>query len=268
MTSPTPYHDNDLEASFSPPSERGRDNFPGRSSLDSVSTTSLVLERIHPSGRDNILYDDPEAAVADKENLLSDDEDDYSPDIERGRDALLKPMEKKMRRAVYIVAGVLIGGWVLALIVYLSKESIRLRDAPHEAGAAKPGMATEPLTMDQVHGGTWLASKRGIQWISDGQKDGLMLVPGAGTPDQGYLEIHDVRNDSDRHVLMRKKTIKYDRKTIRVSKYWPSPDLKHVLLASSVKSVCVPVALSWSLWLTGFSAMAILVFCEILAAQR
>jgi dipeptidyl aminopeptidase len=142
-------------------------------------------------------------------------------------------MENKVRRAVYIIGGVLVGGWLLALIVYLSREAYRFQTSPHDPAATASAKAGKSITLDQVQSGTWRARKKGIQWI-DGERDGLMLVPDGN---QGFLEIHDVKNDTNKYVLMERGRISWEGKSVGVGKYWPSPDLKHVLCASHVQSV-------------------------------
>jgi len=208
-------HDDEVSASFSPPD-------PTRDSFDSTSTTSLILERINPR------YDDPYKP----EGELSDDDDD---DLERGSGRLggavgtKHPMEKKVTRAVYIVGGLLVGGWLLALVLYLSREAYRYQPSPHEPGKS--------ITMDQVQSGMWRARRMGITWV-DGEKDGLMLVPYGGQ--DRFLEVQDVRNEAQRKVLMKKRSIEWEGVTIGVGHHWPSPDLKHVLLASDTQSVGLP----------------------------
>jgi dipeptidyl aminopeptidase len=231
MSSSAPYRDDTLNASFSPPTDEDDTR---RSSIDSTSTTSLILERIHPDGREPKRYDDPDAP-RDKEGDFSDDDDDEEDlDLESGATAPhLRPMENKVRRAVYIIGGVLVGGWLLALIVYLSREAYRFQTSPHDPAATASAKAGKSITLDQVQSGTWRARKKGIQWI-DGERDGLMLVPDGN---QGFLEIHDVKNDTNKHVLMERGRISWEGKSVGVGKYWPSPDLKHVLCASHVQSV-------------------------------
>lgn len=242
MSNPTlPYRDDELNASFSPPPDDAESR---RSSVDTTSTTSLILERIHPDGRQRARYDDPDAPRGKEGDYSDDDDDDAAAaaadddddlDIESGAmPKHLRPMESRVRRAVYIIAGALVGGWLLALVVYLSREAYRFRTTPHDPSATHGAKAGKSITMDQVFDGTWRAQKKGIQWIG-GEKDGLMLVPDSGHGP--FLEVQDVRNDTNRQVLMNKRNIKWDGRGVYVTKYWPSPDMKHVLCASNTESV-------------------------------
>jgi dipeptidyl aminopeptidase len=205
-----PYRDDDeVAASFNPPHS-------ARSSIDSTSTTSLILERIGKPIPPR--YDDPE-----KRAEFDDDDDD---DLEAAPRIAGEGNTKGMRKIVYIVGGILIGSWLLALAVYLSREAYR--------SSAEPVTTTgKTISMEQVMSGQWRARRKGIQWIA-GERDGLMLVPNGG---QGYLEVHDVKDADSITVLVKQRDIDVDGQIVGISKYWPSRDLKKVLLASDVQGV-------------------------------
>lgn len=165
-SSPNPYRDDEdhtLSASFSP-----------RSSIDSTSTTSLILDRINPtgSGAREPLFGNKEGAFP------APDEDD--DDLERAAAPPSKPAEASVRRITYIVGGLLVGAWVIALVVYLSREAYRFKPAPHDPDATALASPGKSMTLDQVQSGVWRPRRRGIEWIS-GDRDGLMLVPAAAT---------------------------------------------------------------------------------------
>ncbi|KAA8908662.1 putative dipeptidyl-aminopeptidase B [Sphaerosporella brunnea] len=220
----TPYqdHNDDLAASFNPPNDSTR------SSIDTTSTTSLILERInHPSALPP-RYDDPDEK---HDGVISDDDDE---DLEAGhrKHPNASDNRKEMRKIAYIVGGTLIGSWLIALVIYLSHQAYKYQAAPHDPAATsliKPG---KTITMDQVQGGQWRARRKGIEWIG-GEKDGLMLVPYG---QRGYLEVHDVKDKSSITVLMKERSIEVGGLKIAVTKYWPSTDLKKVLCASDVQS--------------------------------
>jgi dipeptidyl aminopeptidase len=208
-----PYRDDDeVAASFNPPHS-------ARSSMDSTSTTSLILERIGKPIPPR--YDDPEKRAE------FDDDDDDDDDLEAAsRIAGAGGDNKGIRKIVYIVGGILIGSWLLALVVYLSREAYR--------SSADPVTTTgKTITMEQVMGGEWRARRKGIEWIA-GERDGLMLVPNG---QQGYLEVHDVKDADSITVLVKNRNIDVDGQIVGISKYWPSRDLKKVLLASDVERV-------------------------------
>jgi dipeptidyl aminopeptidase len=207
--------------------------------MESTSTTSLILERIHPGGRTTA---GPSDAPPDKEEgNYSDEEDGEDADLESG--GFLphqKPLEKKVRRSVYIIGALLVSAWLLSLIVYLSRGHYKAQDVPHDPSATATAKAGKTITMDMIMGGSFRAQKKNIEWIpgSNGE-DGLMLVQGGNT---GYLEVQDSRNTSDVRVLMQEETLRYGDQRVSVRKVWPSPDLKKVLVASEVQNVR-PIAL-------------------------
>lgn len=219
---PDPYRDDedDLAASFSP-----------RTSTSSTSTTSLILDRINPGGQGA-----REPLFRNKEASSLDDDDDVDlSDLERAGGApAAKAAEKSMRRIAYIMGALLVGSWLLALGVYLSREAYRFQAAPHNPDAtalAKPGKS---ITLEQVQSGVWRPRRRGIAWIA-GERDGLMLVPDAGNG--AFLEVQDVRNSSFHSTLLVNRSFTYQGALVGIGRQWPSPDLQKVLVASDVQSV-------------------------------
>lgn len=226
----------ELNASFSPPNRGSRSN---RSSFESTSTTSLILERINPDEAPRRPYDPPAGSSQTKE-AYDDDEDEYSdidPDVElgssRGRNLIQKPMEKKVRRIVYIIGAVLVGGWLLALAIYVSTGSYKAVDTPHDPAATSTVKPGKRLHLDQILQGRWRAQSKPVKWV-DGEKDGLMLVSGGY---KGFVEVQDVNDREYSKILMKKKEIPVDGRPVAVTKYWPSPDLNQLLLATDVESV-------------------------------
>ena len=212
-----------------------------RSSLDSTSTTSLILERVNQTDRpsSNQPYDDP----ASKETFSDDASDDYDPDVEAGKLRKKRTQssgEKKIRRWVIIIGAVLIGTWAAAFVYYISTESYRDKELP--AADVAPTVESAPVdtgkkvTLDQIMGGVWRPNLKPVKWV-EGEKDGLMIVTGSG---EGYVVVHDVKDDGYKKVLMKDKRISYDRLSASVEKFWPSRDLKHLLLATDVQSVGIP----------------------------
>ena len=157
MSSSNPYRDGDIAASFLPPGADA-DASP-RSSLDSTSTTSLILERIGTTPRRS-RYDDPDDAARGG----YDDPVDLEAGPKKDEKQL---MEKKMRRIVYIVAFALIGAWVVALIVYLSKEAYKYQANTDDMETPNVGRT---ISMEQIQSGLWRPRKKGIQWI-EGEQD-------------------------------------------------------------------------------------------------
>jgi len=228
MYDPVPYRDTDGTA----PQTRNDASDSNRSSMDSTSTTSLILERLNREDLDDGPDGYESSGRAQREKL---DEDD---DLEIGRAAPLKPMERKVRRAMYLLAFLMIGGWLLALTVYLSREHFGRPDAAHDPSATSTQKAGKKITLNQVMQGTWRSRTQRIQWIDGphGNQDGLLLTQssfGIGN----FLEVQDVRNDSNRIVLMKDGTLPGNGRPISAVKCWPSSDLKKVLVASDYEKV-------------------------------
>lgn len=237
MSGLSKYRDREVDDSFSPP---GEDDNSGRNSVDSTSTTSLILERIHPDGRENSPYNGPQAEK-DNDGGLSDG--GYDPDVEKSPTPHLRPMEKKARRAVYIVGGLLVGCWLLALAVYLSREAYRTPQLDgvstgqhlNNISPSKPITSKgKPITLEQIQAGSWSPVKQNIVWI-DGEQDGLMLVASRDT-NSNFLEIHNVKDKKDRRVLMKERMFTHEGNEFHIERYWPSPDLKYLLVMSNFET--------------------------------
>lgn len=219
MYNPAPYRDTEGHASR----ETGINDSP-RSSMDSTSTTSLILERLNRDG------DDDSGAPDHREK------EDGGVDLE-ARNLHLRPAEKKVKRAIYILGVVMVGSWLLALVIYVSREHYRFTETPHDPAATATTKAGRTITLDQVMGGSWRSSRREIQWIdgSTGAEDGLLLTK---TPSgsSNFLEVQDVTNSSNTIVLMQSQSLQGSGQPIIAAKVWPSPDLKRVLVASNVQT--------------------------------
>ncbi|PUU76384.1 putative dipeptidyl-aminopeptidase B [Tuber borchii] len=223
MYDPVPYRDTDEPG----PQTKNDASDSNRSSMDSTSTTSLILERLNHEGPDDSPDRYESSGRVQREKL---DEDD---DLEIGLAAPLKPMERKVRRAMYLLAFLMVGGWLLALVVYVSREHFGSPDVAHDPSATSTQKAGKKITLNQVMQGAWRSRTHRIQWIDGprGDQDGLLLTQssfGIGN----FLEVQDVRNDSNTIVLMKDGTLQGNGQPISAVKSWPSPDMKKVLVAS------------------------------------
>ncbi|CAL5866096.1 uncharacterized protein PFLUO_LOCUS303 [Penicillium psychrofluorescens] len=152
----------------------------------------------------------------------------------------------RTRRIVWLLGLLCVGGWVLAFVLFLtqrrpsaaaksSNSSVSIHDPDSATGGTSYG---KPVTLEQVLTGQWFAKSHAISWIagSDGE-DGLLVE--RGEDGEGYLRVEDIRSRKDGgagaepKVLMKKSYAwTVDGDMIRMSKMWPSPDLKKVLLLS------------------------------------
>ena len=234
-----------------------------RNSSDSVastaSTTSLVFdrigERVAAKGSEKQTMVTPkfpprgERAYADDEHtqihLEEEEEKDY--DMEDGafltNGATNKSVDKKLRRLIWIIGGVFIGAWVLALFIFLGKQAYKhSSESPHDPQATSSRGSGKKVTMDQVMGGQWRATKHSISWIEGANgEDGLLLEQGSVGKD--YLIVEDVRTQSpsavgtlDTMTLMKNGYFEVAGRSLTPSKVYPSKDLKKVLVATDVQS--------------------------------
>ncbi|ATZ57595.1 hypothetical protein BCIN_15g01570 [Botrytis cinerea B05.10] len=234
-----------------------------RNSSDSVastaSTTSLVFdrigERVAANGSEKPTMVTPkfpprgERAYADDEHtqihLEEEEEKDY--DMEDGafltNGATNKSVDKKLRRLIWIIGGVFIGAWVLALFIFLGKQAYKhSSESPHDPQATSSRGSGKKVTMDQVMGGQWRATKHSISWIEGANgEDGLLLEQGSVGKD--YLIVEDVRTQSpsavgtlDTMTLMKNGYFEVAGRSLTPSKVYPSKDLKKVLVATDVQS--------------------------------
>lgn len=223
MYSPAPYRD--AEGQF----ETGASDSP-RSSMDSTSTTSLILERLNRDG-------DGDEDEDDSIKLNHREKEEEGVDLEAST-LRLKPAEKKVKRVIYILGAVMVGSWLLALVIFVSREHYRFTETPHDPAATTTTKAGKTITLDQVMGGSWRSSKHEIKWVdgSTGAEDGLLLTE-SPPESNNFLEVQDVTNSSNTIVLMQSRNLQGPGRPITASKVWPSPGLGKVLVASNIQSV-------------------------------
>ncbi|KAL2066442.1 hypothetical protein VTL71DRAFT_2513 [Oculimacula yallundae] len=234
---------------------------PSRKSEDSISsasTTSLVFERIgHRVEAENEKktmvtpkFPPPRGEVrgyADNEHATSshdeEEKDDY--DLETGpflQNAAGKTVDKKFRRLLWIVGGVFIGAWVLALVLFLGKQSYRhVSSKPHDPAATATTGTGKKVTLDQVLGGSWRATKHGISWIEGANgEDGLLLEQNSAGKD--FLVVEDIRGagaeagTQGTKTLMKNGQFTVGGQSHFPSTVFPSKNLKKVLIATEVQS--------------------------------
>ncbi|KAL2128303.1 hypothetical protein VTI74DRAFT_9367 [Chaetomium olivicolor] len=245
-------------------SGRDRSQSPSRMSHESessVSTTSIVFDRISERVAAN------EAALNKEKHADSDDDDDAALKVELNDDDLEtgtflgnnstvhhgekkgKGMDRGMRRALLIAAGLLISAWVAGLFVYITTKSYKpATEIEHDPQATVLHGSGKAVTLDQVMGSFWRPEYRSIRWIAgpDGE-DGLMLEKDA--PGKDYLVVEDVRTQhtagprgqasaqvAEARTLMKKGTFEHEGKTYTAGPVVPSRDLKKVLVGTDVKS--------------------------------
>ncbi|OJJ34044.1 hypothetical protein ASPWEDRAFT_52373 [Aspergillus wentii DTO 134E9] len=150
----------------------------------------------------------------------------------------------RTRRVFWILGSLCVGGWVLALVLFLvqprpsNKDAVlatEANQAGYDAGGAKYGT---PVELDQVLQGLWSPRSHAISWIAGPNgEDGLLVQRGEGQ-ENGYLTVDDIRNRKgdvnalESRVLMKKPFVKVDGNVVVPGDTWPSPDLNKVLIIS------------------------------------
>ncbi|KAJ5116369.1 hypothetical protein N7456_000717 [Penicillium angulare] len=242
--------DNEGSPEAVPLTNRRSSSFSSRVSSDSgLSVASASFMAAH---KDELM-----AAAADEE---AGDEQPYR-DLEDGAEPgddepFLSPRPKKpttsgsrMRRALWLLGFLCVGGWVLAFVLFLAAkrpiaavDTASLASGSDDLESVTSGSSEgNPVTLEQVLRGEWTAQSHAISWIAgpDGE-DGLLVE--RGESGEGYLRVEDIQNrkdgasDPDTRVLMDKPYFWVNDEHITPQKTWPSPNMKKVLIASSMQS--------------------------------
>ncbi|KAG5983495.1 hypothetical protein E4U55_008017 [Claviceps digitariae] len=227
----------------------GRPSRSSRDSLSSVSTTSLVFDRLQEE-----MDKDPSARRTSARDQLPSmkDEIDYQEDSETGPflgepgvPLKPRPMDRRLRRISLIVGAVVCAAWLAALAVFFMSGSHKhASDFEHDPDAASRGSG-KAITLDQVLMGFWRARSKDISWIADPDgDDGLLLEV---STEAGFLVVEDVRTNQDgqaahdnpqaklakSRTLMKSDQFMYNGELKKPEWWQPSPDLKKVLLATN-----------------------------------
>ncbi len=231
----------------------------------SISTTSIVFDRIG----ERVAADE---AALEKRRRDDDDGDDLkdevdNDDLETGpflgngngngngsgnpaqhAENKERGMDRGMRKALLIVAGLLISAWVAGLVVYVATKSYKpASQIAHDPQATVVRGSGKAVTLDQIMGSFWRPEFHSIEWIAGPKgEDGLLLEKGGGS--KGFLVVEDIRTQNaaaaagpagpqvaDARTLMKEGAIEYQQKSYNAVKTVPSTDLKRVLVATDVQ---------------------------------
>lgn len=164
-----------------------------------------------------------------------------------------RPMDRKLRRILWIGALIFVAAWIASLVVFVSNGSYKhASDVEHDPDADSRGSG-KPVTLEQLYDRYWSAKQKSISWIAGPNgEDGLLLERGADGKD--YLVVEDVRSavgnetaaalaeDADSQVaksrtLMKNADFVYDGQSYAPQWLEPSPDQTKVLIGVSRESV-------------------------------
>lgn len=234
--------DNDVHESV--PLTRPRSSSASRSSTDSgLSSAESAFLGLGESSKKEVKFAD-------------DDGGDPYRDLEDGNNAAAdepflgstkKAGGTRTRRIFWLLGLLCVGGWVLAFILFLAKpsaggyaaSSTASATASHASGSMVGNSENgKPVSLDDVLKTRWTPKDHAITWVPGvNGEDGMLLEVGepGGT---GYLRLEDVRTRNDKSagkVLMETPFVHADGQTFISSKFWPSPDMKKVMLLSNYK---------------------------------
>lgn len=235
------YHDDDDE---SKPLNHESTSPGPRNSLDSLtpsSSTSIALEYLN--GNDNTVGNGHNKAPSRTKNL-DDPGDEYDEEDGFYRPPMRHPNENRIRRIIWSLGGLCLGGWLLALVLFLSRQTYKPASTrPFNPAATASHGSGKAITLDEFLTGAWRPRSAQISWIAGANgEDGLLLE--REKPGQDYLIVEDVRSKKPgaeaipKQTLMKSGTFKVsgghqvDSREVRTSKSWPSRGLKKVLVMS------------------------------------
>ncbi|KAH6890570.1 dipeptidyl peptidase IV N-terminal region-domain-containing protein [Thelonectria olida] len=228
----------DLASSSNPDNERRYSH----DSLSSVSTTSLVFDRLQEKNQMDADKEKDPRSFDDEDPLRTDADDlETGPFLGPGASLHRKPMDKGLRRIIIIIGAVFVVAWLGGLGIFVASGSYRhASDAEHDPDASSRGSG-KTLTMDQLFDGSWYPTTHTLSWVAspDGE-DGLLLETGATGKD--YMVVEDIRSRNqaradnppatvaEARTLIKQPWFEYDGKQLTPQFSQPSPDLTKVLL--------------------------------------
>lgn len=229
------------------------------SSVSSVSTTSLVFERLHEETEKGYASSRrANASAAGRTYADSPIDGEEEPkesdtaDPETGPflpDSALPPrrvgVDRSLKKCLWILGSIFIAAWVAALVVFVTNKSYKHASEIDHDPASTNRKSGKLVTLAQVQEGYWRPTSHSISWIAgpDGE-DGLLLERDASGKD--YLVVEDIRSSQDKRdgnevealasrTLMKEGTFSWGDQQHSAGDVWPSKDQKKVLVATQRK---------------------------------
>ncbi|KAJ3962654.1 hypothetical protein N0V92_000639 [Colletotrichum tropicale] len=234
------------------------------SSISTVSTTSLVFDRLHeqnekqtytsssasqrrraPSTSRGAYADNPDD-FDDENDLKESDTNDLEtgPLMAPGAGGIVRRvgMDRGLKKGLLILGIAFLFAWGTALFVFLTNKSYQHGSkVDHDPSATQRGSG-KPVTLDQVMSGFWSPYSHSVSWIEGPNgEDGLLLEQGARGKD--YLVVEDIRSGNkaagqvsadvvQSRTLMKNPWIEYDGRQLTPFDGRPSKDMKKVLVST------------------------------------
>ena len=150
--------------------------------------------------------------------------------------------EVRNKRMIWGLGGLCIGGWLLALVLFISRQTYRHASSiPYDPAATVSHGSGKAVTLDQYLSGAWRPRTHQISWIAGPKgEDGFLLERDAGSG-RDYLVVEDVRSrkpgqeSTPGKTLMKFGGFKVDGVQVNAEDAWPNNDLNKVLIMSERK---------------------------------
>lgn len=205
-------------------------------SVTSASTTSIALERLNESAA---CQHQGFNKTHGRRDALRAKNEDYDAEDGFVRPLQMRYIDKRTRRILWTLGGLCLGGWLLALVLFVSRQSYKhASTTPHDPAATASRGSGKAVTIDQVLRGQWRANSHHLSWIAGSNGEDGLLLEREGGNGRDYLVVEDVRSRKpgaaslDSKTLMKDGGFKVNGYQVYPSKVWPSSDFKKVLVMS------------------------------------
>ena len=228
----SPYHDEPERRPLNQASislDLERNSF---ESITSSSDTSIALERLNGDGT---AFSNGHTEAPSRRK----GEDDTYDEQEAFYVAPIRPaFDKKNKNIIWALGGLCFGGWLLALVLFLSRSTFHTTSAiPFDPAATVSHGSGKAVTLDQFLSGAWRPRKQPISWIAGASgEDGMLLEQGRAGKD--FLIVDDIRsrvpgsNAKASQTLMKSGSFDIEGIHVDAGQAWPRKDLKKVLVVS------------------------------------
>jgi len=204
-------------------------------SSDSVTPLSSSIALDHLNGHGEKVGNGHAEGSENKDEEYDEEDGLVHPSV-------FRPMDMKFRRMIWSLGGLCFAGWLLALVLFLSRQNYRHTSTlPYDPAATATRGSGKAVTLDEVLKQAYSPKSHEISWINaPGREDGLLLEK-ENASDKDFLVVEDIRQRKpgveakDSTTLMKSSTFKVNGKQMYASKVWPSKDFKKVLIASDVQ---------------------------------
>ncbi|KAL8822125.1 MAG: hypothetical protein Q9191_007135, partial [Dirinaria sp. TL-2023a] len=228
-------HYTDEEPEAQPLTQGSSTSDPSHDSSESVTSlgSPIALDRL-----------DHDGAKVGNGNLngIQNKDEEYDEEDALVEPSIVRPMDRRFRRRVWGLGGLCLAGWLLALVLFLSRQTYRhSSDPPYDAVATVSPGSGKSVTLDEVLQQSFQPKTHDISWIGGDQGEDGLLLERESRAGKDFLVVEDIRQRKpgveakDSTTLMKEGHFKVEGKQMYAEKLWPSKDFKKVLVASHVQ---------------------------------